>query len=112
MAAFELSVTPWPADEPAAERTIEARMQAEDLPYYRWSNGPGDVYGVHRHDYHKVIYVVSGSITFDLPKNARRIALATGDRLGLPAGVDHGAVVGPDGVVCLEGHQSLDPQRS
>jgi quercetin dioxygenase-like cupin family protein len=107
MAVFELSVTPWPAEQPAEKHAIEAQMQAENLPYYRWSNGPGDVYGVHRHDYHKVIYVVSGSITFDLPQSDRRIALATGDRLALPAGVDHGAVVGPDGVACLEAHRPI-----
>lgn len=105
MAVFELSVTPWPVDQPASQQAIEARMQMENLSYYRWSNGPGDVYGVHRHNYHKVIYVVSGSITFNLPQIDRSIALATGDRLALPAGVDHGAVVGSEGVVCLEGHQ-------
>ena len=106
MAPFELSVTPWPSDQPAEAPRIEAQMKAEALPYYRWSNGPGDVYGVHRHDYHKVIYVVSGSITFNLPETGRNLTLSPGDRLRLPAGVDHGAVVGPDGVVCLEGHRS------
>ena len=107
MTAFELSVTPWLADPPPSSKTIEAKMQAENLSYYRWSNGPGDVYGVHRHHYHKVIYVVSGSITFNLPQRDRSITLATGDRLALPAGVDHGAVVGSEGVACLEGHQSV-----
>jgi quercetin dioxygenase-like cupin family protein len=82
-------------------------MQTENLPYYRWSNGPGDVYGVHDHGYHKIIYVVSGSIIFNLPQNDRQVALSAGDRLALPAGTAHGAVVGPEGVVCLEAHQPV-----
>jgi quercetin dioxygenase-like cupin family protein len=106
MRSFALSVTPWPADQTAAPQAIEAQMKAENLPYYRWSNNPGDVYGVHRHNYHKLIYVLSGSITFELPQTDRSIPLAAGDRLALPAGVDHGAVVGSDGVVCLEAHQA------
>ena len=106
MAPFELSVTSWPEGRPLEPRAVEARMKEENMPYYRWSNGAGDVYGVHRHAYHKVIYVISGSIVFELPREDRRISLKAGDRLALPAGVDHGAVVGPEGVVCLEGHQS------
>ena len=32
------------------------------------------------------------------------VELATGDRLELPAGTRHDAVVGPAGVTCLEAH--------
>jgi hypothetical protein len=32
------------------------------------------------------------------------VPLRDGDRLDLPAGVDHDAVVGPAGVTCLEAH--------
>jgi quercetin dioxygenase-like cupin family protein len=63
------------------------------------------VYGAHDHPYHKVIYVVQGSITFGLPGEGRRVALDAGDRLELPPGVVHEAVVGPRGVVCLEAHR-------
>ena len=72
---------------------------------YRWSNGPNDRYQAHSHGYHKVIYVVSGSITFGLPESKESVTLAAGDRLDLPAGVRHDAVVGPNGVVCLEDHR-------
>jgi quercetin dioxygenase-like cupin family protein len=83
-------------------------MMAEGVPYYRWSNGPGDVYPAHDHPYHKVIYVVQGSITFGLPDTDEQITLDTGDRLDLPAGVIHNATVGRLGVVCLEGHRKAD----
>lgn len=100
-----VKVTPWSLDSIPVETELRQRFAAEGLAPYRWSNGPGDRYRAHTHGYHKVIFVVSGSITFGLPELEESIALAAGDRLDLPAGVLHDAVVGPDGVVCLEGHQ-------
>ena len=47
---------------------------------------------------------VSGSITFGLPEFERNVTLFPGDRLDLPKGILHDALVGKDGVVCLEGH--------
>ena len=104
MSKSEPRVTPWPNAEPPAESAIRKLFDAEGLRPYTWSNGPGDVYGAHHHAYHKVIYVVEGSITFGLPDEGRQVTLNTGDRLDLPAGVVHDAVVGPQGVVCLEAH--------
>lgn len=98
-------VTLWPKDQPLSAAAVEERMNAEGLPFYRWSNGPGDVYPAHDHAFHKVIYVVRGGITFGLPQTGERLSLNAGDRLDLPAGTVHDAVVGEQGVVCLEGHR-------
>jgi quercetin dioxygenase-like cupin family protein len=84
---------------------LEQKFAAEGLRAYRWSNGPGDNYAEHTHAYHKVIYCVRGSIRFDLRQSGASIELGPGDRLDLPGGVAHSAVVGPQGVVCLEGHR-------
>jgi len=46
---------------------------------------PFDRYAAHSHDYDKVIYVVSGAITFGLPHQGRVAQLNAGDRLELPA---------------------------
>jgi quercetin dioxygenase-like cupin family protein len=81
------------------------RLRTEGLDPGAWSNGPGDRYAPHDHAYDKVIAVASGSITFGLPDLAERIALDEGDRLELPAGTVHDAVVGPAGVACLEAHR-------
>ena len=81
-----------------------ARLAAEGLDPGSWSNGPGDRYGAHDHGYDKVLVVESGSIAFGLPDRGDRIALEVGDRLDLPAGTSHDAVVGPTGVTCLEAH--------
>ena len=80
---------------------LGARLRAEADGCYGWSNGPGDVYAEHVHGYDKVLYCVSGSITFML--RDREIRLGPGDRMDLPAGTPHGAVVGPDGCACIEG---------
>ena len=82
----------------------DARLRREGLDPSPWSNGPGDRYGAHQHGYDKVIVVVSGAIAFGLPDERSTIALATGDRLELPAGTRHDAIVGPTGVSCLEAH--------
>lgn len=80
------------------------RLAAEGLDPGSWSNGPGDRYDAHDHGYDKVLVVASGSIVFGLPDRGERVALAVGDRLDLPAGTSHDAVVGPVGVTCLEAH--------
>jgi quercetin dioxygenase-like cupin family protein len=61
------------------------------------------VNGAHSHPYHKVIYVVQGAMTLGLP--GQNITLRAGDRLDLPQGTRHDAVVGPEGVACLEAHR-------
>jgi len=87
-----------------APADVAARLRAEGLDPSPWSNGPGDRYGAHEHGYDKVIAVESGSIAFELPSTGTAIALSTGDRLELPAGTRHAAVVGPAGVTCWEAH--------
>jgi quercetin dioxygenase-like cupin family protein len=69
----------------------------------RWMNDPGYVYAAHTHEYDKVVLVMRGSITFQLPGMNEEFQLQPGDRLELPAGIEHRATVGPQGVLCLEG---------
>ena len=83
---------------------LEQRLRSEGLDPSAWSNGPGDRYAAHEHGYDKVIVVAAGSIRFGLPSSGDGQDLATGDRLELPAGTVHDAVVGPDGVTCVEAH--------
>ena len=96
--------TPWADSVPPNESTLMRLCAEQGLHPYQWSNGPHDTYSAHSHSYDKVIYVVRGSITFGLPEEGRKIELKAGDRLDLPAGTVHDAVVGAQGVVCLEAH--------
>lgn len=89
------------------EGSVADRLRAEGLDASSWSNGPGDRYGAHDHPYDKVIACVRGSIRFGIGDGdgmIEVIELQAGDRLELPAGTSHDAVVGPEGVVCLEAH--------
>ncbi len=70
---------------------------------YSWSNGPHDRYAPHSHPYEKVLYCVEGSITFVLEREGKRVDLSSGDRMVLPPGTVHSAVVGPTGCTCIEG---------
>jgi hypothetical protein len=98
-------VTPWSDSVSPIQSTLWRLMIDEGLSPYSWSNGPHDIYSAHSHSYDKVIYVVQGSITFGLPELEDQLTLSAGDRLDLPANIVHNAVVGPQGVICLEAHK-------
>jgi hypothetical protein len=86
----------------ADSSALRARLIEEGLDPGAWSNGPGDRYPAHDHDYDKVIVVAAGAIRFGLPDGA--VDLNGGDRLELLAGTPHDALVGDTGVTCLEAH--------
>jgi len=87
-----------------APEDLMARLRGEATGCYSWSNGPGDRYSAHSHSYEKVLFCVDGSITFNLEaKDGKSIELKAGDRMVLPAGTIHSAVVGPAGCTCIEG---------
>jgi len=82
-----------------------AKLRAEATGCYSWSNGPRDRYAAHSHAYEKVLYCVDGSITFTLDAGHEALELKPGDRMVLPAGTVHSAVVGDHGCTCIEGRR-------
>ena len=84
---------------------LMSQLQTEATGCYSWSNGPGDHYAAHSHEYEKVLYCVEGSITFVLESEGKRFELKPGDRMVLPAGTVHSAVVGGAGCTCIEGRR-------
>ena len=106
-----IHVQKWNRPDQPTEAGLKQLMSEDGLVPHTWSNAPEDVYAAHEHSYHKVIFVVSGTITFGFPIEGKPITLTPGDRLDLPAGVRHNAVVGPDGVVCLEAHREARQDR-
>jgi hypothetical protein len=87
----------------AAEGVAAAALRSATMS--SWSNGPGDRYAAHAHEYDKVLVAEQGSIRFELLDAGTSIVLAAGGgRLELPAGTRHAALVGEAGVACLELH--------
>lgn len=97
-----VEVLRWPHPRPLPEEEIVRFFAARGMEQARWSNGAGEVYAVHSHSYRKILFCLSGEITFHLPQTNENIALGPGDRLIIPAGVHHSATVGPEGVACIE----------
>ena len=85
---------------PPDRQALEARFRDEGLSPHGWGNAPGDRYGRHAHGYEKVLYCVSGSITFHTDDGD--FELGPGDRLDVEPGTEHAATVGSEGVECLE----------
>lgn len=97
-------LTPRPEGAPApSDIALDELLRGEGLEPHWWSNGPGDRYQLHQHSYHKVLFCAAGSITFHLPGTGEQFRLRPGDRLDLPPGTGHSAMVGGDGVRCVEG---------
>jgi quercetin dioxygenase-like cupin family protein len=86
----------------------ESRLRTEADGVHGWTNGPGDRYGRHVHAYTKILHCLTGSIDFVL--DDRTIRLVAGDRMVLPAGTPHAAVVGPSGCSCIEGKARTPPR--
>jgi hypothetical protein len=83
---------------------LTARLREEGLDPAPWSNAAGDRYPPHEHDFGKVLVCAAGSIRFGLPARGIIVDLVPGDRLDLPAGMRHDAIVGAVGVTVLEAH--------
>lgn len=90
----------WKAAESPSEEAIRKIFADEGLSPSGWSNDPGDRYTEHSHSYRKVLYCITGSITFSV--DSGEITVRPGDRLDIPPHTPHAATVGPDGVVCME----------
>jgi quercetin dioxygenase-like cupin family protein len=104
---MELRVKSWTHDAAPSAAAAAQLLIAEGLRPSEWSNGPGDTYAEHAHSYHKVLCCVEGAIRFTLPDGGpgAGVELGPGDRMELPAGTRHGAVVGPHGCRCVEAAQ-------
>ena len=105
------TLTPWRRPEPPTAEELAGLFRRQGLSARWWSNAPGERYGSHAHPYHKVLYCARGSIRFVVgdPAAGDTFDLSPGDRLDLPPGTPHSAVVGPGGVTCLEAATATIP---
>jgi len=101
---MELKITPWTDSTPPTPDLIHASIHRQNLRGYTWSNDAFDEYSAHTHTFDKVLYVLSGSITWLLPQTNQELITHAGDRIDLPRGTLHAARVGAQGVACFEAH--------
>ncbi len=95
-------LTRWTGSQHPTPSIITREMKKEGLRPYMWDNAPNFRFGVRSHGYDKVLYVVAGSLEITLPDSNQRMRLKPGDRVDIPAGVRHGAIVGTGGAKCVE----------
>ena len=100
-----LVALPWDRQEAPDAGSVAERLRDEGVEPHAWSNGPGDRYGVHSHDYTKLLLCAAGSITFMVGPDAVAVELQPGDGFILPPGTLHAAIVGPGGCTCVEGYR-------
>ena len=86
------------------ERIAVAYVVEGLTPRY-WTSAAHDLFGQHSHAQHKVLHCLRGSIVFTIVESGAAIELAPGDRLDLPAGVEHSAIVGAYGCECVEAYR-------
>ena len=96
---------PWDRDEVPSAASVVRRLRDAGVEPHAWSNGRGDRYAAHSHDYTKLLVCAAGSITFLVGPDAVAVELMPGDGFILPPGTSHAAVVGPSGCTCLEGYR-------
>lgn len=89
----------------ADEEVARGLFAAENCPRpRRWTGAPGEEYPLHAHGYHKVLFVMAGSITCE-DEERKTYHLNPGDRLDIEPGTDHTASAGPEGVECMESYR-------
>lgn len=95
----------WPHSHRLPESEIVGYFSAREWDCSRWDKDANAEYPAHEHSYDKILFCIEGGITFTLAATGVEISLKPGDRLIIPKGVSHSAVVGPEGVSCIEGKE-------
>ncbi len=74
---------------------LKQKLISEHFPIvYEWSDDPNTVYDEHSHKGRVVFYVTKGSVAFS---GGIQKTISVGERIDVPVGVVHTALVGPEG---------------
>lgn len=94
---------------PPSQEEAEAKLHQEGFDSYCWHDVPGTSYPRHQHAYDECLWILKGEITFDTKEGA--YPLKPGDRLYIPAGTAHSAIVpSKQGVTYLVGQKKSEKQ--
>jgi quercetin dioxygenase-like cupin family protein len=95
-------ITHWANSQAPTESFITRLMKKEGLTPYEWRGTPNSRQPVRSHNYHRILYVVEGTLTLSFPDANQMIKLKIGDRAQIPAGVRHAIEADSRGFKCLE----------
>ena len=85
-----------------SERLIK-QLESEYPHVYEWQDPAGTEYPSHAHNGKVSLFVTDGSITFSIAGEQKEVK--AGERLDIPPGVEHSAVVGPQGWIVIVGEE-------
>lgn len=89
-----------------SERFIQSLEKEGFDTVYEWQDAPGTVHAEHAHGGRHAIMVTDGSITFEMGGQTK--VLSPGQRLNIPAGEKHTAVVGEGGAIYIVGEMDSE----
>ncbi|MBL7714080.1 MAG: cupin domain-containing protein [Bdellovibrionales bacterium] len=93
----------WSKQTLPTDSEVEALLHAEGYESFTWYDVPGATYRRHKHDYDECIWVIQGSMQFEI--EGETCLLNPGDRLYLPKSLHHTAEVPGRGVSYLVGQK-------
>jgi quercetin dioxygenase-like cupin family protein len=86
-----LDIVRWTKPKKPTLEEIQQMLTAEGLEFDLFSDKPGTKYGRHKHPFDDFIVIVSGRMK--LTTDTNEWVMKPGDRLTLPAGTSHSAVM-------------------
>jgi quercetin dioxygenase-like cupin family protein len=79
------------------KQILIAQLKKEGfLIVYEWHDEPGTIYESHSHKGAVSFYVTKGSVHFEFA-DGKKVSVKEGDRMNVPIGVAHTAIVGEEG---------------
>ncbi|MEI7713603.1 MAG: cupin domain-containing protein [Rhodospirillales bacterium] len=86
---------------PLSREAFESDLRREGFDVVNGGQKPGFAEDLHAHDFDARIMVLSGEIT--VTRDNRAVTFGAGDSCEIPAGCQHTALVGPEGVAYIVG---------
>lgn len=86
-----------------SERIIKQFEDEGFVSVYEWQDPPKTVYEPHSHVGKVTLYVTDGSAVFDFSGTKKEVK--AGDRIDIPVGAEHSAIVGPHGWKVVVGEE-------
>lgn len=103
MRRVTLAKIPWDGEGDPVRSRLEESLLEDGYDPFAWVDEPGKRYEPHTHSHDESIWIIRGSMTFQIGGQA--YDLGPGDRLILPRGSEHEATAGPEGCEYLIGQR-------